>query len=291
MATASAGRRSTTASRSTDERTLIAAAVEEAKQAKIAALMLPGLGTKDDITRRGRPRRVGHPDRHALHRGRHLDPALRTGPRARISRPSGFLMMAHSQTPEVLATQARIMADAGCQCVYVVDSAGAMILDQVSDRVGGARRRARQRRAGRLPRSREPRARRRQLDPRHPGRRDPDRRLDPSLRRRRRATRRARRSPPCATSSASAPASTCCDVRRRRGGRAAGDGRRVRPRPPVADHGLRRRVLVVPQARVSCRRAVRGVGRRHPPRMRRARLVGGQEDEIIDIAVGLANAR
>ena len=66
-----------------DERILIAAAVEEAKQAKIAALMLPGLGTKDDITAVGRPRRVGHPHRHPLHRGRHLDPALRSGPRDR----------------------------------------------------------------------------------------------------------------------------------------------------------------------------------------------------------------
>ena len=47
----------------------------------------------------------------------------------------GFLMMAHSQPPEVLAAQARIMADAGCQCVYVVDSAGALILDQVTERV------------------------------------------------------------------------------------------------------------------------------------------------------------
>jgi 4-hydroxy 2-oxovalerate aldolase len=44
-------------------------------------------------------------------------------------------MMAHSQPPEALAKQARIMADAGCQCVYVVDSAGALVLDQVGDRV------------------------------------------------------------------------------------------------------------------------------------------------------------
>ena len=36
----------------TDERVLIAAAVEDRRsQAKIAALMLPGLGTKDDIQR------------------------------------------------------------------------------------------------------------------------------------------------------------------------------------------------------------------------------------------------
>ena len=33
----------------TDERKLIAAAVSEARRTKIAALMLPGLGTKDDI--------------------------------------------------------------------------------------------------------------------------------------------------------------------------------------------------------------------------------------------------
>jgi 4-hydroxy 2-oxovalerate aldolase len=47
----------------------------------------------------------------------------------------GFLMMAHRSEPEELAKQARIMADAGCQCVYVVDSAGALILDEVTDRV------------------------------------------------------------------------------------------------------------------------------------------------------------
>jgi 4-hydroxy 2-oxovalerate aldolase len=44
-------------------------------------------------------------------------------------------MLSHRATPEKLAEQARIMADAGCQCVYVVDSAGALILEDVSDRV------------------------------------------------------------------------------------------------------------------------------------------------------------
>jgi 4-hydroxy 2-oxovalerate aldolase len=47
----------------------------------------------------------------------------------------GFLMLSHRVGPEELARQARIMADAGCQCVYVVDSAGALILDDVSERV------------------------------------------------------------------------------------------------------------------------------------------------------------
>ncbi len=44
-------------------------------------------------------------------------------------------MMSHTQPPEVLAQQARIMVDAGCQCVYVVDSAGALIMEQTADRV------------------------------------------------------------------------------------------------------------------------------------------------------------
>ena len=46
----------------------------------------------------------------------------------------GFPMMSHTISPEKLAAQARIMADAGCQCVYVVDSAGALVLEGVADR-------------------------------------------------------------------------------------------------------------------------------------------------------------
>ena len=47
----------------------------------------------------------------------------------------GFLMLSHRIGPDELAKQARIMADAGCQCVYVVDSAGALLPDGVRDRV------------------------------------------------------------------------------------------------------------------------------------------------------------
>ena len=47
----------------------------------------------------------------------------------------GFLMLSHRIGPDELAEQARIMADAGCQCVYVVDSAGALLPDGVRDRV------------------------------------------------------------------------------------------------------------------------------------------------------------
>ena len=118
----------------TPERELIAAAVDAATTATIAVLMLPGVGLKEDI-RAARDLGAGI-CRIATHcteadiSVQHFSLAREVG-----LETVGFLMMAHSQPPETLARQARIMADAGCQCVYVVDSAGAMILEQVGDRV------------------------------------------------------------------------------------------------------------------------------------------------------------
>ncbi|ACY99008.1 MULTISPECIES: 4-hydroxy-2-oxovalerate aldolase [Thermomonospora] len=118
----------------TPEQELIKAAVKTATRAKIAFLMLPGVGVKDDIREAADNgaqicRIATHcteADVSVQHFGLARDLGLET---------VGFLMMAHSQPPEVLAKQARIMADAGCQCVYVVDSAGALILEETSDRI------------------------------------------------------------------------------------------------------------------------------------------------------------
>jgi 4-hydroxy 2-oxovalerate aldolase len=44
-------------------------------------------------------------------------------------------MLAHRASPQMLAQQARIMADAGAQCIYVVDSAGALVLSDAQERI------------------------------------------------------------------------------------------------------------------------------------------------------------
>jgi 4-hydroxy 2-oxovalerate aldolase len=118
----------------TPEQLLIRAAVSAADRARIAFLMLPGVGVLDDIREAaGNGAAVCRIATHCTeadiavqHFGIARDLGLET---------VGFLMMAHAAPPERLARQARIMADAGCQCVYVVDSAGALVLEQVGDRV------------------------------------------------------------------------------------------------------------------------------------------------------------
>jgi 4-hydroxy 2-oxovalerate aldolase len=118
----------------TDERELVRVAAETAHRSRIATLLLPGVGTKQDITA------VADLGASIARIATHCTEADISIQHFGVARSMGletvgFLMMAHTQPPEVLAAQARIMADAGSQCVYVVDSAGALILEQVTDRV------------------------------------------------------------------------------------------------------------------------------------------------------------
>lgn len=113
---------------------LIEAAAQEAKQAKIACLLLPGVGTIEDLKRaRDAGASVARIATHCTEADisiQHFGAARELG-----METVGFLMLAHRIPPAQLAQQATIMADAGCQCVYVVDSAGAMILEQAAERV------------------------------------------------------------------------------------------------------------------------------------------------------------
>lgn len=113
---------------------LIEVAVEEAKQAKIAALLLPGLGTIHDLKEaHARGASIVRVATHCTEADvsiQHFQAARELG-----METGGFLMLSHRLSPAELAKRARIMVDAGCQCVFVVDSAGALILDEAGDRV------------------------------------------------------------------------------------------------------------------------------------------------------------
>ncbi len=117
-----------------DELQLIRAAVDEATRARIAVLMLPGLGTLHHLRRAhdcgASVARIATHCTEADVSVQHFAEARRLG-----METVGFLMLSHRASPAKLAEQARIMVDAGAQCVYVVDSAGALVLSDAQERI------------------------------------------------------------------------------------------------------------------------------------------------------------
>ena len=117
-----------------DEFALIKAAVEEATQAKIAILMLPGLGTVHHLHK---AHEMGASVARIATHCTEADVSIQHFGAARAlgMETVGFLMLSHRASPQLLAQQARIMVDAGAQCVYVVDSAGALVLSDAQERI------------------------------------------------------------------------------------------------------------------------------------------------------------
>ncbi|MBI4943778.1 MAG: 4-hydroxy-2-oxovalerate aldolase [Actinobacteria bacterium] len=117
-----------------DEMQLIRAAVEETTQARIAVLMLPGLGTVHHLKQAhaagASVARIATHCTEADTSIQHFGAARALG-----METVGFLMLSHRASPQTLAQQARIMVDAGAQCVYVVDSAGALVLETAQERI------------------------------------------------------------------------------------------------------------------------------------------------------------
>lgn len=117
---------------------LIEAAAEVAENISIATLLLPGVGTIGDLKRAASAGvsyvRVATHCTEADVSAQHIATA-----RELDLNTAGFLMMSAMVSPSELAAQAKLMESYGAQCVYVVDSSGAQTMDDVTDRVRALR--------------------------------------------------------------------------------------------------------------------------------------------------------
>jgi len=102
--------------------------------AKLTTLLIPGIGTIDDLKKAKDlgvvSVRVATHSTEADISAQHIEAARKMGMDV-----SGFLMMAHMNDPINLAKQAKLMENYGAACVYVTDSAGALMMDGVRDRI------------------------------------------------------------------------------------------------------------------------------------------------------------
>jgi len=110
------------------DRDWIAAAAKVIKRARLTTLLLPGIGTVEDLHHAfdlgvTSVRIATHCTEADIAR-QHIGFARKLGMDV-----SGFLMMSHMSEPEPLAQQAKMMEDYGVHCVYVTDSGGALDMD------------------------------------------------------------------------------------------------------------------------------------------------------------------
>jgi 4-hydroxy-2-oxovalerate/4-hydroxy-2-oxohexanoate aldolase len=105
------------------------------KSAKVSALLLPGIGTVDDLKVAvdagvSTVRVATHCTEADISR-QHIGMARELGVDT-----VGFLMMAHMVEPRVILEQAKLMESYGANCIYVTDSAGYMLPADVTARIG-----------------------------------------------------------------------------------------------------------------------------------------------------------
>ncbi|MBV8138190.1 MAG: 4-hydroxy-2-oxovalerate aldolase [Deltaproteobacteria bacterium] len=122
----------------TDELELIRAARSVLSRAKLTVLLLPGIGTREDLKA---ARELGAEVVRVATHCTEADIAQQHMTRARElgMEVAGFLMMAHMIPSAQLAAQARLMESYGAHAVYVTDSAGALTVDGARQRVRALR--------------------------------------------------------------------------------------------------------------------------------------------------------
>lgn len=108
------------------------------KQAKVSALLLPGIGTVDHLKMAHElgvsTIRVATHCTEADVSEQHIAMARKMG-----MDTVGFLMMAHMNSAEGLLKQAKLMESYGANCIYITDSAGYMLPDDVKERLSAVR--------------------------------------------------------------------------------------------------------------------------------------------------------
>ncbi len=112
----------------------IEAAAANITNARLTTLLLPGVGTIEELQHAYdlgvRSVRVATHCTEADVSAQHIAKAREIGMDV-----SGFLMMSHMAEPAKLAEQAKLMESYGAHCVYVTDSGGRLTMDGVADRV------------------------------------------------------------------------------------------------------------------------------------------------------------
>ncbi|MEU5879807.1 4-hydroxy-2-oxovalerate aldolase [Spirillospora sp. NPDC047279] len=112
----------------------IEAAAPQLKNAVLTTLLLPGIGTIEELKHACslgvRSIRIATHCTEADVAAQHIATARDLGMDV-----SGFLMMSHLAEPRELAAQAKLMETYGAHCVYVTDSGGRLTMNGVRDRI------------------------------------------------------------------------------------------------------------------------------------------------------------
>lgn len=112
----------------------IEAVADVCENAVLTTLLLPGIGTVEDLKRAYdigvRSVRIATHCTEADVSKQHIEAA-----RAMGMDTIGFLMMSHMSAPDDLAQQAKLMESYGATCVYVTDSGGALDMDGYATRL------------------------------------------------------------------------------------------------------------------------------------------------------------
>ncbi|HKY89582.1 MAG TPA: 4-hydroxy-2-oxovalerate aldolase [Nevskiaceae bacterium] len=108
------------------------------KQAKVSALLLPGIGTVDEL------RMAADCGIACIRVATHCTEADVSEQHIALGRKLGldtvgFLMMSHMADPAKIVEQARLMESYGANCIYTTDSAGYMLPEEVAARVSALR--------------------------------------------------------------------------------------------------------------------------------------------------------